>query len=106
MAAGRSITYTVATFANGTWKQEGHTRDLDKALSAAEHLFGTKRFQKVKVDQTYVDEASRRNVVTTVFDRQLPRAESTTWLLLLLSVALAVATFFLVRWGLATYWQS
>lgn len=106
MAAGRSITYTVSTFASGAWRQEGQTRDLDKALGAAEHLFGTKRYQRVKVDQTYIDEASHRNVVTTVFNRQLPRVESAIWLLLLLSVVLAVATFFLVRWGLATYWQS
>jgi hypothetical protein len=105
MAAGRSITYTVSTFANGTWKQEGQTRDLDKALGAAEHLFGTRRFQRVKVEQTYIDEASHRNVVTTVFNRQLPRVESAIWLLLL-SVILAIATFFLVRWGLATYWHS
>lgn len=103
MPAARSITYTVFTFSNGAWKAEGQTQELDRALQAAERLFGTKRFQKVKVDQSYVDEKNRRNIVTTVFDRRLPTAERSILLPLGLAVALAIATYFAVRWGLDAF---
>jgi hypothetical protein len=96
----KRVTYRVSTLRRGAWTVGEKSGSLDTALAAARRSLGTKRFERVRVEQEFIDPGAKRAVVTTVFEEAgtVPeRFEVSIRMLLGISVVLAVGMYFLTR---------
>jgi hypothetical protein len=71
MTATDQITYSVLTFDSGKWQNQGESSDMQSALAAAEKLFASNRFPKVKVDKRFFDPEHGREVTATIMERKV-----------------------------------
>ena len=81
-AASAHIEYNIYTFDMPTGKKKGRSKwkltatesDMKKAMSKAEGLHDTKKFQKVEVKQKFFDEKKNRQVDMTlkIFEQKPP----------------------------------
>ncbi|NBB83449.1 MAG: hypothetical protein GVY28_08585 [Alphaproteobacteria bacterium] len=76
MTATDRITYDVLTWADGRWHSQGEIADMQTALSAAEKLFASNRFPKVKVDKRFFDTAHGREVTATILERAVEQQKA------------------------------
>ena len=96
----KRVTYRVSMLRRGTWAAGEKSGTLDAALAAARRSLDTKRFERVRVQQEFIDPGAKRAVMTTVFEEAgtMPkRFEVSIRMLLAISVALAVGMYFLTR---------
>jgi len=56
------ISYTVLCHNGQGWRAEGASRNMQTALSAAEKLFASKKYEQVKVDKSYTESRTGRTV--------------------------------------------
>lgn len=95
MAAAGKISYIVHVQTGNTWSEKGRTSNMSSALNAADKLFASNKFKAVKVDKEFVDNANDRVVVTTIFDKTLVKPRNIIPYLLLGSLVMGVAMYFL-----------
>ncbi|HYD30377.1 MAG TPA: hypothetical protein VEB64_05905 [Azospirillaceae bacterium] len=103
MAVAGKITYIVHTRTGRSWSEKGRTGNMDSALNAADKLFSSKKFKGVKVDKEFADPSQGRLVVTTIFDKKAAQRRNIIPLLLLLSVTMGVAAYFLTTVAIRQY---
>ena len=109
-AQSAGIEYTIYTFdmplpkqkSDNSWKKHATLEDMGKAMSEAENLHQTQKFQKVEVKKKFFDQKKNRTVDMTLktFESK-PKKDYTTMLLVILAVfgtggAFAL-TFFLTK---------
>jgi hypothetical protein len=89
------IVYTVMTFGNGGWQEQGKLADMHAARRTAEELFDGGKCKRVKVDKLFFDGENDRFVTTTIFnrDRASTRPIPPVMWLLLLAVLGGVVSF-------------
>ncbi|MBU0860113.1 MAG: hypothetical protein KJ667_09250 [Alphaproteobacteria bacterium] len=63
-AADSGIEYSIYTFekGEGRWQMHGMTNDMQKALTSAEQLLDTGKYEKIEVKQKYFDKKTNRVV--------------------------------------------
>lgn len=75
MSKSQGIEYSIYTFdpsdpkkggRSNTWLKRDTKTEINDALSIAEKLFKTGKYQKVEVKQKYFDQKSDRNIDTTL----------------------------------------
>lgn len=89
------IVYTVLTFGNGGWQEQGKLADMHAARKTADELFNGGKCKRVKIDKQFFDGENDRFVTTTIFNRdRVPgKAVSPVVWLLVLAVLGGVISF-------------
>lgn len=109
-AQAAQIEYTIYTFdmpqpkqkGENSWKKHSSLDDMTRAISEAESLHETRKYQKIEVKKKFFDQKKNRTVDMTlkVYESR-PKKDYTTVFLILLAVFGTVgafaASFFLTR---------
>ena len=101
-AQSAGIEYTVYTFdmptpkqkGENSWKKHATLDDMTKAMSEAETLLQTQKFQKIEVKKKFFDEKKNRTVDMTlkVFETS-PKKDYTILIVSILAILGAVGAF-------------
>ena len=97
----QNLSFTVLSKRNGDWQPQGVTADMTVALRSAESLLAGGTCDEVKVDQSFTDQSTNRQVVSTIMTKQAQRSKA-GGVPLMVWVALAIVgggISFLVAWS-------
>lgn len=72
----QNLSFTVLSRRDGDWQTQGVTPDMTVALRSAEGLLAGGTCDEVKVDQSFTDQSTNRQVVSTIMTKQARRAKS------------------------------
>lgn len=88
------INYTVSSHDGTGWRDQGTSRNMQTALSAAEKLFASNKFEQVKVDKAFKEAGTQRQVRTTIFSKtRAERKGVPGWLWILIALAAGLVSF-------------
>lgn len=94
MAGQRDIIYSVLAMDATGWNTHGTVHDMHNAMSSAEKLFESGRYNEVKVEKAFFDPTNKRQVTTTILERKRENKKSyLTYYLLVLAVLIGILSF-------------
>lgn len=73
----QNISFTVLARHGGDWQPQGVTPEMSVALRTAETLLADGTCDAVKVDQSFIDQTTSRQVVSTIMSKQARRSRPT-----------------------------
>ena len=94
-APAAQIEYTIYTFdmptpkqkGDNSWKKHSSLDDMTKAMSEAENLHQSRKYQKIEVKKKFFDQKKNRTVdMTLKIFESTPKKDYTTLFLILLAV--------------------
>jgi len=94
-AQAAQIEYTIYTFdmanakqkGDNSWKKHSSLDDMTKAMSEAENLHQSRKYQKIEVKKKFFDQKKNRTVdMTLKIFESTPKKDYTTLFLILLAV--------------------
>ena len=98
----QNLSFTVLSKRDGDWQPQGVTADMTVALRSAESLLAGGTCDEVKVDQSFTDQSTNRQVVSTIMTKQAQRSKSggiplIAWVLLAI---VGGGISFLIAWSM------
>lgn len=103
--SSQNLSFTVLSKQDGGWQPQGVTADMTVALRTAEGLLASGTFDEVKVDQSFIDASSNRQVVSTIMSKRAPQSQPmrvpmVAWVLL---AVVGGGISFLVAWSMGQF---
>ena len=98
----QNISFTVLARQDGDWQPQGVTPEMSVALRTAESLLADGTCDEVKVDQSFIDQSTNRQVVSTIMSKNARRAKpSSVPLIAWIGLAFAGGGIsFLIAWSM------